>query len=893
MDTTFLKTKVRIPSPPHRSVQRERLGDTLERRIPHHKLTLMAAPAGYGKTTLLSQWANSSQWQIVWLSLGDEDNDVERFLRYLAAAWEQVQPDVRESSFGLLLGSQSPEIDRALNAFVNSASEIPNHTVFVLDDYHLITDVAIHEALTYLIDHLPPTVHFVLAGRGEPPLPLAVYRARNQMLELRAEDLQFLPNETADFMNRLMDLDLSEQQIENLQEKLEGWIVGLQLAALTLKRRHSDPDTAVIGGRHRYMADYLNQAVIDSLAPETRQFLLQTSLVDRLCASLCDAVTGRDDSQAVLEDLESQGLFVVALDDSREWYRYHHLFAEFLRESLRREQPAQAAELHLRAAKWYLAHDLPGLSLRHAVECADGELANRIVGRYFPVKLLGGEVRVLARWLDLLPIEWLAAYPGIGLAKAGILLYSGQPDACIDRLAQIEVRSTADGMDADEADSGAYRAEITAMRCFVACFKNDLAQAEILADRALRDLPERDVDLRAGVYGALGDTYRRNAFWQKAQESYLDLLHYTDAPTFRIEAVHVFGALADLALRQGRLRNAAAYWQKALEAIHARENWGAYPLPLIGWVYIRMGELLYEKDDLSGAKEHLSNGLERAELGGDARTLIAGYLLAGRLKLTHGELEAAAEYLEQARQLVESSQFSEWISRYERLQLEVWLAQNQLRTAVEWSDAALQDGAVDQRPESEVAQLALARVLIVKGDADSIQPALSLLDRLLAVADEEGRAGVSIEALALQAIAYWKQWEPESALIALEHSLRLAAPEGYVRTFADLGLPMARLLQEAQSRAILPDYVKRLLDAFGTEVASALPVGQALPEPLTPREQGVLALMSAGLTNREIAEKLIISPGTVKKHTGNIYGKLDVSSRTEAAARARELHLLD
>jgi LuxR family maltose regulon positive regulatory protein len=433
---------------------------------------------------------------------------------------------------------------------------------------------------------------------------------------------------------------------------------------------------------------------------------------------------------------------------------------------------------------------------------------------------------------------------------------------------------------------------VTAVRCAIACVQNDLTRAEAFASQALRDLRDESNSFRATIYHALGDTYRRNGRWEEAKACYLNALEVTHSPTVRLHSAHVFGALADLELRQGRLQNAAGYWRKAFAAIQERENWGRLPLPVIGWVYIRMGELLYEWNQLAEAWDHVSRGLEHAELGGDLRALIAGYLIAARLKLAEGEVETAVEFLERARPLVEQAQFPEWTSQFERLQLELWLAQDRLRAAVNWSDEMLHSPVLEGRPESVVAQLAMARVLIIKGDAPSLANAQALLERLLETAEEEGQTRVAIEALALKALADWRRGERAGALTSLEHALRLAEPEGYVRLLVDLGLPMARLLQEARSRGVMPDYAGDLLAAFGAGLSFLTATEAALPEPLTQREQEVLKLIAAGLTNREIAEELVISPETVKKHTANIYGKLGASNRTEAAARARELDLL-
>lgn len=373
MDTTLLASKVRIPPRPPRVVLRTRLTDALERAVPDYKLVLISAPAGYGKTTLLAQWAHSSRFPVAWLSLGEEDNDAERFLRYLLAAWEEAQPGAKESSLGHLLGAQSPDIDAVLSAFINVANDAPGHVVFVLDDYQLIEDPVIHQALSFLLDHLPPSLHFVIAGRGEPPLPVARYRAHDEAMELRADDLQFVQAETVDFLKDAMKLDVSEDEVVKLHFELEGWIAGLQLVALTLRQRLTGAEKLVVSGRHRFIADYLSEDVLAPLALSIRQFLLQTSILDRLCGSLCEAVTGTTGGQDVLEALERENLFLVPLDDGREWFRYHRLFADFLYEELKRRHADGVGDLHRRAARWYLAHDLPEPAFQHALEGNDVE----------------------------------------------------------------------------------------------------------------------------------------------------------------------------------------------------------------------------------------------------------------------------------------------------------------------------------------------------------------------------------------------------------------------------------------------------------------------------------------------------------------------------------------
>jgi len=886
---SLLTTKIETPLPPQQSLPRPRILNTLEREITHYKLILVSAPAGYGKTTLLAQWARASHFPIAWLSLDEEDNDVERFFRYLLAMWQTVQPKIVESQLGVLLGAMSPDNDAVLTAFTNAAHDTPDHTIFVLDDYHLINDPTIHEALTFLLDHLPPTVHFVLSSRNEPPLPLARYRARQALLEFGTADLGFLPEETELFLNERMGLGLTQETLGMLQGQLEGWVAGLQLMALTLKRGLTAVDRLIVSGRHRFIADYLSEEIVAQLPEDMQQFLLQTSILDRLCGSLCQAVTGTEETQKMLTTLEGENLFLIPLDDRREWFRYHHLFADFLHEELKRLHPDIVTSLHQRAARWYLAHDLPEQAFHHGVAGDDVELVLQLLERHVQPMLMSGEFKSLKQWLDLLPEAWHKEFPIIDLFQTGLLLFTGQLNAGTRRLEAVEQRLTS----TKREDTRWQLARVSAVRCSIACFQDDLARAETFADQAFQDLPDSDHFFRSIIYGSLGDTYRRQGRWQEAKACYMEMLDFIHMPAHRLQSAHVFGALADLDLRQGKLKDAAGYWRKALAIIQERENWGRLPLPLIGWVHIRLAELLYEWNELAEAWDHLTAGLARAELGGDVRAMIAGYLIAGRLKLTEGDFEAAIEYLEQARPLVEEAHFAHWISRFERLQLELWLAQDRLRTAVNWCDQMLQDSELEGRPESVVAQLAVARVLIVRGDERSLTQALTFLEQVGPAAAEEGRTGIHIEALALQAIACERRGKAAAAMTNLEHALRLAEPEGYVRRFADLGLPMARLLQEARSRQVMPGYIERLLAAFGGDVKLPRPAQQLLPEPLTDREEEILELLAAGLTNPEIAEKLIISAGTVKKHASNIYGKLGVSGRTEAAARARELDLLD
>jgi LuxR family maltose regulon positive regulatory protein len=780
------------------------------------------------------------------------------------------------------VGSTQPKTDEVLRALLNAAGDLQEQTVFVLDDIHVVEEPAVLQALTFLLDHLPPLAHVVLTGRGEPGLPIARYRARHQLLELQAEDLQFEVGETREFLAEKMALDLGEEEISSLQNQTEGWIAGLQLASLTLKRHRETVDPLVVTGRHRFITDYLREDVIAHLPEDDRRFLLQTSILDRLCGSLCNAVTDRPDGQSRLESLERASLFLLPLDDNRTWYRYHRLFADFLQDELNRAHQDQIGELHRRAARWCIAHDLPEQAFQHALAAADLDLTVDVFSRYINFLVLGCEWRVLEAWVDDIPAEWYAAYPALGLGRTALLLNSGDFENALRYLEEVEQRLP--------PEERRQLAMASAIRCFVACYLNDIPQAESYAEKALGELGDDPTGFRPGIYGALGDTYRRNGLWEEAQNSYIQVLNFAHVPEFRIASTHMFGALADLELRQGHLRKAAEYWRRAMASIEDEVTWGRLPFAVTGWVFIRLGDVLYEWNDVEAARDHVERGLTRAELGGDVPSLIAGYLLAARVTLTQGKIETAEEYLERARPLVSRAAFPEWTGRFDRLQVELWLAQNKLWAAVRWANDVTQRDELLVHHESADTLMAVARVLLIKGDVHSREQALTLLKGVIEPAKAEGRSGDLIEALALRALGCWGGGDRPGALTGLGEALQLAEPEGYIRLFADLGRPMAELLDEARTRKVMPDYVDTLLAAFDAPLASA--ADRRLPEPISAREQEILTLLAAGLTNREIADRLVISPETVKKHTASIYAKLAVSNRTEAAARARELGLL-
>ncbi len=887
MERPLLRTRLTVPPPPRRLVRRDRLLDALEREVPAHRLTLVSAPAGYGKTTLVAGWARESQLPVAWLSADPADTTPERFLRHLFAAWSTVHPRLETTPAGVLMSGRAPDIDAVLAGLANAASECALDLALVIDDCDVITSASILDAIAWLLDHLPPTVHLVLTGRAEPALPLARYRARQAVFDIDATDLRLTPAECRSMLRDDGEPRLATADIDRLNERLEGWAAGVQLAAVGLRRdRGSIPDVAM-SGRQRFIADYLRDEVLGRVSGEARRFLLVTSIVDRMTGSLCDALTGTDGGEATLETFERQNLFTMALDPERTWYRYHGLMTEFLRDQLARELPAELEELHRRAGRWYLDRELPDLALRHAVAASDLPLAFDVLDRHGMSQIHTGQFSTLRAWLGALPAPWYEAQPELVLIRVALLVFTGQFEAGMRLLDTVE-----EAIASAAAPSERAMGRATAVRCFIACEANEIEQAEHFAEKALGHLPAWDDEFRAGVWGALGDVYRRNGRWRDAHANYLRSLSHVNTPGSRILSAQVYGGLADLELRQGHLRRADGYWRNAMALIEDERLWGAYPLPLVGWVSIRHGEILYERNDLAGARKASAFGWARAELGGDPRAILAGILLAERLHLADGDPDAAEAALERARAVIADAWLPEWRAELERCQVELWLAQGRFRDAAAWADEAL-GREPDALPDQEPVSLAIARVLIASGDAASSDQAMRLLAPLIGQGEAEHRAGLRIAALALRALALAGRGDMARALASLEPALRVAEPEGYARSFIDLGLPMARLLQEAAGRGVMPEYVRTLLDGFGDLPLAPGRTKSPLPEPLSDRELQVLRSVAAGLTNREIADALFISPETVKKHTGSIYGKLGVRGRTGAVARAREFALLD
>ncbi len=893
MTLQLLTTKLTVPAVRPKLVPRVWLLKRLTEGL-HRKLTLISAPAGFGKTTLLSTWvgedgAHACPRPVAWLSLDVGDNDPVRFLTYLTEALSRLSDfPCPSSDFPDSVASS----EDYLTGLINRIGAMPLPAVLVLDDVHLLEAASVFDSLAFLLEYLPSSLHVVLSSRADPPLPIARYRAQGQLTEIRQADLRFTHEEAITFLTQVMGLALTIEDVSALEARTEGWIAGLQMAAVSLQ--HQDDLSRFVqafAGSHRYVMDYLMEEVLQRQTPEIQRFLLHTSILELLTASLCDAVyperyQGHTGAQSILEYLEQSNLFVVPLDDDRSRYRYHRLFADLLRRQLSQRYPDLIPELHLRASTWYEGQGLLPESIEHAVAARAFDRAAALVEQVSDSLLMRSEVSTLRRWLDALPEMTLAQWPGLCACHAWLLLIGGEP------LRDVETRVAV--MERSECTSG----RIQAVRALIALFQGQIASALRYIKTARTTLTEED-----GFWYSITQW-----FWGLLTMSEHEVRREDARPLERLLQPHlnsqnvllaVMGLcnLGELRIKQGRLREADALFARALaQAADARGE----PLPIAGAPMIWLGELARERNDLASAEHSLTQGIELINDWGRIAAF-DGYLALARVRYAQGDTTAAHKTLDKAANLAVTFDATEmddhtvamYRARIAALEGDCGVVTHWVRSRgldlLDPDDLRLDETIPLHLRKYELSVFGLA--LILEGRP---REALNLLAPLLNFVAAKGRWRLGIEALALQAVAYSMMGESDQALTCLDHAMARAEPEGYLRLFLELGEPMAKLLYKACRQGRHPAYAGHLLAAF-SEPPDSVPrsrLADPLIEPLSERELEVLGAIAEGLTNQEIAQRLYISERTVKWHASNLYGKLQVSNRTEATAKARMLGIL-
>lgn len=906
----LVATKVTAPRIRPNLVARPALVRRFEDAVAHD-LTLVCTPPGFGKTTLISTWAAASGRSVAWFSLDDDDNDPARFWRYVIAALSRVRPGTGARALSMLGGpGRDPGVE-VVTALINDLAAHDGEIVLVLDDSHVIVSPPVQEGLAFLLGHLPACLHLVVAGRSDPPLPLAELRARGQLVELRAADLRFTPAEAAAFLDDLWGLALPAEAVTALAERTEGWVAGLQLAALSL--RHQDEPSAFVAafaGSHRFVLDYLSEEVLARQPDEMRAFLLSTSVLGRLSGPLCDAVTGREDGQQLLEAAERANLFVVPLDEGRHWYRYHHLFADLLRVHLDQQCGERVAELHRRAAAWYEANGLADDAIHHALAAGDGEWAVRMMEATVEELIWWrSEGITLERRLAALPSEALRSRPRLAVARALRAIVGGHLDEAstlVDRAERAPAELLAEPfvptVGRENSELVNVPATVAFIRAVLASRRGDAADADAYARRTLRLATRDDRQLRA-VARALP----AEAAWLAGRLDEAEVLLEAAIAEREVEeephlATRALFDLGQVQLACGQPRAAERTYRRALAMLDAASS---EPMPAAGLQHVGLAEVLRQRDDLDAALRHATVGVELCRLIAGTEPAAFGLATLAWIRYVQGDREAALATMDEAVRAVVSAEVVALFNPAPAERARLLLALGEVNEVVRWATERGLSEDHDPTYAREREYLVLVRLLTARG---APQRALPLLCRLQAAAEAQGRLGSLVEVQVLRALALDAASEPVAALDALVDALRLAQPEGYVRLFVDEGAPMMALLRRLVSSAqrghmaglsgALVDHAVRLLGAALAEPAdpatAAVRIAGAtvLVDPLTERETEVLLLLAEGKANREIADRLVVTLDTVKKHLTHIFGKLGAESRTQAVAHARELGLL-
>jgi LuxR family maltose regulon positive regulatory protein len=905
MSGPILATKLLIPPARKNLVTRPRLSARLDECLqPGCRLALVSAPAGFGKTTLVSTWAaglkspehRPSIW-ISWLSLDEGDNDPVIFWTYVITALQSQQAEVGKQAQTLLQSSQPPNPEAALSLLVNDLAQIQKDLILILEDFHLIRSPTIHHSLSFLIDHAPPQFHGMVLSRTDPPLPLALWRGRGQLLEIRQADLRFSNNEAENYLIEAMKLALSPPALKLLITKTEGWVAGLQMAAVSLRNQeNADEFVASFSGSNRFILDYLIEEVLKNQPPEIQEFLLQTSFLDTLCSPLCDALL-RDmpwgpfpDSHAILDYLENYNLFIVSLDENRTWYRYHHLFADLLRAKMSQTAPEDLPVLLRRAAEWFEKNGMLDEAVVYLHKAKENDGLILLIERNLHKLIKEGHVSKLTRWVRLLPAELALNHPWLCILTAWWHIEKAQMEEATPLLERSEKLAREENSDLKIRE---MLGAIFSLRTQILETRGDISGTIATARQALELLDPSTIPLRASVDYSLGRAYYDNGDLAQADQVWSEFIRIAlKAEIYSIYAV-VIGVRSNILGIQGKLNEAMELSRQAIDFINAT---GSDRFFLDGGPFLSLGIMAYQRNDLIAAESYIEEGVKRNLPWGNLNMTSTGLTFQARLQIAKGDLEAARGYLLEEERINQGyTPYFDVSSEFRSCRIRLYLALGDVAAAARLieENQVHNDDKLSFRREQD--HINLSRVLIAQGNP---MEADSLLLHLAEAARSGGRFGRLISILNLRALALHAQNRDAEALQVLEAGLAQAEPEGYVRIFIDEGEPMEQLIGLAVQKGIHSEYASRLLAAFpvtsfrAPKVADIQKHNLGLVEPLSRREIEVLQLIAAGLANKEIAQRLCITLRTVKYHTTGIYTKLGVDGRAQATVKARDLGLL-
>jgi LuxR family maltose regulon positive regulatory protein len=886
MTDSFNSGKLHIPVPPSALVERFSLMDQLNQSF-RSRLTLISAPAGYGKSSLVSEWIDNKRLPITWLTLDELDNDLTLFVNYFIGAHKRFRANFGDQILSLLDNPQSLSEQNLHSMLLTEISTFKEPYVLVLDDYHNINNEAIHKIITLFIENTSLPIHLILLTRSDPPMPLSRLRARGQLVEIRAADLQFTPAEAESFFNNALKMGLSVKDIAALEERAEGWVTGLQLTALAMKGFDPQQTTDFVNeftGSHSYIVDYLVEEILNRQPELIRNFLLRSSILDRMTAALCNQVVGIDDSQAVLEKLDQENLFIIPLDNERHWFRYHHLFSDVLENQLKKFSPDLIPSLHRLASEWYEENGFISEAISHALANTNNEKAAALIEQNAKPLLVHGEFRTLLRWINELNSS-AYSHPWICVYAAWAYVLSGKTDYM-----EVWLMRAKENLTEEDLIKGhdTFIGSEAAIRAYAAATRGDAQAAMSFAQKALDNLPETNLVIRSVVTFTLGTAYRLNGNSAEASrflERAAQLGHQAGNLYLEIGAM---ASLADICYGQGKLHQAYDLYEELLRVVTRPDG---QQLHTAGMAYDGLALICYEWGRFDSAEKYVEAAIACCKKWGNVTELAESYIIHCRLLLAEGKIEEAQHALNSAENLSHSyslvPRVDSWMKAY---RVRLWLAKENLEAASKWAESYQSLDLADKF--SYVHEAEYAAFIRVQIAQKRYKEALDGISKLLEGAEAVWRTASLIELQVLRAIAYQGMGDTPNALEALRKGLVLARPEEYTRVFLDEGPAINELLRYAGSRGIESKYAAMILEGVNQETASTAKEAQPLIDPLSERELEILNLLAKGCTNQEIAEQLIIAVGTVKAHTVNIFRKLNVNRRMQAVTRARELNLL-